>query len=173
MASSESGAASATTQTHQDSTEGVDLLTDELVLENRHPAYVNWWKSLLIGAFFALTALGAATSGDIGTVMTSLVVAGVIGAYVYFSRAQSRYVVTDERVIRQVGLIRSSTGETRISDIRGITTEQGIIERIVGKGSVQIDSTAAGGLLRIDGVDDYNGLARTIRTQQQQLDSSQ
>jgi uncharacterized membrane protein YdbT with pleckstrin-like domain len=159
-------------RTHQDTTEGVDLLGGEMVLENRNPAYVNWWKSLTFGALFALSALGAAANGNISGLMTSGVIAALIGAYVYYSRSQSRYVVTDQRVIKHTGLIRSKSEETRISDIRGISTDQGIIERMASTGTVQVDSTAVGGLLAINGVSDYNGLARTIRNQQQELDST-
>lgn len=159
-------------QTHRDTTDGVDSLSGEIVLENRNPAYVNWWKSLAIGALFALTALGAAAGGDVSGLITSVVIAGLIGAYVYYSRKQSRYVVTDQRVLKQTGLIRSKSEETRVSDIKGISTNQGIIERIASTGTVQVDSTAVGGLLAIKGVSDYNGLARTIRDQQQSLDST-
>lgn len=154
---------------HQDTTEGVDLLDGEIVLENRHPAYVNWWKSILIGALFALTALSAATQGSSGVILLAILTA-LIFAYVYYSRQVSRYVVTNQRVMKETGLISSKTGEARISDIRSISTSQGIIERISSKGSVEIDSTGTGGLLGINGVGDYNSLARTIREQQQARD---
>jgi uncharacterized membrane protein YdbT with pleckstrin-like domain len=154
---------------HQDTTEGVDLLDGEIVLENRHPAYVNWWKSILIGALFALTALSAATQGSSGVILLAILTA-LIFAYVYYSRQVSRYVVTNQRVMKETGLISSKTGESRISDIRSISTSQGIIERISSKGSVEIDSTGTGGLIGINGVGDYNSLARTIREQQQARD---
>jgi len=171
MATPEEATTTQPTEGHQDTTEGVDLLQDEIVLENRHPAYVNWWKSIFVGALFALTALSAAVQGSSGVILLVILTA-LIFAYVYYSRKVSRYVVTDQRVIKETGLISSSTGEARISDIRSISTKQGIIERITKKGSVQIDSTGTGGLLGINGVGDYNGLARTIREQQQSIDST-
>ena len=171
MSRAESEEKVGTAQTHQDSTDGVNLLEGEFVLENRHPHWVNWPISLTVAALFALGALGSAASGDVGSLITSLVIAGLLFGYVYYSRQQSRYVVTNQRVIKKVGLLRRSTGETRITDIRSLQTKQGILERPIGRGSVQIDSTGTGGLLGIDGVDDYQSLANTIRTQQQQLDS--
>lgn len=158
-------------QDHQDTTEGVDLLSDEIVLENRHPAYVNWWKSILVGAIFALTTLSAAASGS-SSVIVYVVLTALVFAYVYYSRKVSRYVVTDQRVMKETGLISSSTSEARISDIQSISTKQGIIERITNKGTVRIDSTGAGGLVGITGVGDYNSLAQTIREQQQTIDST-
>ena len=132
---------------------------------------MNWWKSILVGALFALTALNAAAQGSSGVIVLVVLTALIFG-YVYYSRRSSQYVVTDQRVMKETGLISSSTGEARISDIRSISTKQGIIERITGNGTVQIDSTGTGGLLGIAGVGDYNSLARTIREQQQTRDTS-
>lgn len=82
-------------------------------------------------------------------------------------------MVTNQRVIKKVGLLRRSTGETRIRDIRSLETDQGLIERFVNKGSVRIDGAGAGGLLDIEGIDDHQSVANTIRTQQREIDLSQ
>ena len=152
---------------HQASTTGITLLDGEYVLENVSPSYTNWWLSLAIGALFALGALSAAVQGDIGTLFTSVIIAALIFGYVYYSRSRSRYIVTNERIKTDIGLIRSSSGEVRVPDIRSLNTNQGMIERFFSKGSVSIDSGGAGGELGINGVKDYEELAHTIREQQQ------
>lgn len=152
---------------HQASTSGITLLDGEYVLENVLPSFTNWWKSLVIGALFALGALSAAVQGDIGGLFTFIIIAALIFGYVYYSRSRSRYIVTNERIKKDVGLIRSSSGEVRVPDIRSLNTHQGIIERFFSKGSVLIDSGGAGGELGINGVKNYEELAHTIREQQQ------
>jgi uncharacterized membrane protein YdbT with pleckstrin-like domain len=152
---------------HQASTTGITLLDGEYVLENVEPSLTNWWLSLAIGALFALGALSAAVQGEIGTLFTSIIIAALIFGYVYYSRRRSRYIVTNERIKKDVGLIRSSTGEVRVPDIRSLNTHQGMIERFFSKGSVKIDSGGSGGELGINGVKNYEQLAHTIREQQQ------
>lgn len=155
---------------HQASTEGITLLDGEFVLENKHPSYSNWWKLLTIGGIFALGTLSAAAQGDMGTATTGIIVSALVFGYVYYSRSRSRYIVTTERIKKDVGLLRSSTGEVRITDIRSLNTGQGLIERIWGKGTVKIDSGGAGGELGISGVADHEQLAHTIREQQQMVE---
>ena len=152
---------------HQASTTGITLLDGEYVLENVSPSFTNWWKSLAIGALFALGSLSAAVQGDLGTLFTGVIVSALIFGYVYYSRSRSRYIVTNERIKKDVGLIRSSSGEVRVPDIRSLNTHQGMIERFFSKGSVSIDSGGAGGELGINGVKNYEELAHTIRQEQQ------
>lgn len=85
----------------------------ESVLQNRHPGWGLWWKPLAIAGLFLLFSLGAGLAGLFG----GLVVAGGVVGYVAFARSKSRYIVTDERVKKEVGFLRSSTREYRISDI--------------------------------------------------------
>lgn len=152
---------------HQASTEGISLLDGETVLANEHPSWANWPKAIALGSVFVLAALGGIAGGDVGSFFGSIVVAGLVFGYVYLARNKSRYIVTDQRVKKNVGLLRNTTGETRIPDIRSLTTDQGLIERFLGKGTVQIDSTGAGGTLGISGVSDHEELAHLIREQQQ------
>jgi len=48
-----------------------------------------------------------------------------------------------------------------------LNTDQGLIERLWGKGIVKIDSGGAGGELGISGISNHEQLAHTIREQQQ------
>lgn len=152
------------------STEGITLLDDEYVLKNERPSWVNWWLVLTIGGAIALFGLVMLLNGDVGSTVVFFVIAGVVYGYVRIARKRSRIIVTNQRVKKSVGLARKSTGETRIAKIRGLSTEQGLIERLVKKGSILIDSGAAGGKLGIRGVGNHDELANTIREQQRRIE---
>lgn len=153
-----------------ESIRGISLLEGEQVLKNVLPSWVNWAILLVPTAIIALIGFLILLGGDFGAGLVFLVLAGILFYYVRISRKRSRYIVTNQRVKKSVGILRRSTGETRIADIRGLTTEQGILERLVGKGSVLIDSGAAAGRLGIKGVADHEELATTIREQQRRLE---
>jgi len=158
-------------QSNEASTSGITLLDGEYVLANEHPSWSSWAVSIIVGGGFALAALSAAAQGESGTAGTGIIVAGLILGYVYYSRSRSRYVVTTERIKKDVGLLRSSTGEVRITDIRSLNTGQSIFERLAGKGNVKIDSGGSGGELGINGVSDHEELAHKIREQQQKVEN--
>ena len=152
------------------STRGITLLEGEQVLKNELPSWVNWWLILVIAGFIGLVGLVALLDGDVGGGLIFLIITGLLISYVRIARKRSRYIVTNQRVKKSVGLLRKTTGETRIADIRGLSTEQSLLERLVGKGSVLIDSGAAAGKLGIQGVADHDDLAATIRRQQQRIE---
>lgn len=153
-------------------TEGITLLEDEEVLKNELPAWINWWVLLVPAAIIALIGLVAVVDGDVAGGIIILLIAAIPIAYIRTARKRSRYIVTNQRVKKSVGLLRRSTGEVRIADIRGLSTNQGLLERIVGKGSVLIDTGASTGKLGIQGVSDPQGLAATIREQQRRIEAA-
>jgi hypothetical protein len=153
--------------------EGITLLENEHVLANERPSWVNWWLVLLVGGIIGLFGLVVLLNGDVAGALVFLAIAGLFYGYVRLARKRSRIIVTNQRVKKSVGLARKSTGETRIKKIRGLSTEQRLIERLVGKGSILIDSGAAGGKLGIRGVSDHDGLANTIREQQRRIEKSE
>lgn len=160
-------------QSHTDervSTKGITLLDDEDVIENVVPSRINWWGVYLLAVLALLAGLALLINGEAILGFLLLVVTGILGGYVNLARKRSRYIVTNQRVKKSVGLLRRQTGETRIRKIRGLTTERSLFERIAGKGSVMIDSGAAGGRLGIQAVPDPDGIANTIRDQQRRLE---
>lgn len=154
------------------STRGIDLLEGEEVLRNELPSKVNWWKSLFVAFILVILGFMILLGGDLGTALIPLLLAGLVGVYVRYARRRSRYIVTNHRVKKSVGLARKTTGEALISDIRGLSTEQSFFERLVGTGSVLIDSGAAAGKLGIKGVQNHTELANTIREQQRRIEES-
>ena len=152
---------------HEAGTTGINVMDGESVLQNRHPGWGLWWKQLGIAALILLVSLGSGLDGLFG----GLVVAGLIVGYVAFARSQSRYIVTDERVKKEVGFLRSDTREYRISDIQGIDTSQSIIGRILGHGHIDV-RTADNTSIPWFGVPDHEAVAQSVRTHQRKYDAS-
>lgn len=93
-----------------------------------------------------------------------LILAGLVFGYVVFSRAQSRCVVTDERIKGKIRVISSKPIEYRIEDARSLATSQGLLERLVSHGSLEFQAGANNKLVW-HGVTDYDQVANSVRTQ--------
>lgn len=168
MAADNTGATGTDTVQHRADTDGIDLMQNESVLENRHPSWTLWTKALILGGLILLGGLG---SGDGGGIVAGLFVGGGIFAYVVYARRRSRYIVTTERVKADVGLISSVTREYRIPDIQSLSTSQGIFEKLLGHGSVTL-RTAANDEITWHGVPEYQNVTNTIREEQRAYDQA-
>lgn len=144
---------------HQAETDGIQLLEGESVLENRRPSWTLWWWQ--IGLAVLVLLIGVGSDAPIG----AIVAAGLIFGYVVLSRANSRYIITDERIKGKIGLLSSKTMEYRISDLRSLATSQGIFERLVGHGTLEFQAGANNKLIW-HGVPDYEQVAHTARERQ-------
>lgn len=151
------------TVTHQAATDGINLMEGESVLQNRRPSWTLWWKQITLAVFVLLFGL----AGD--AALGAIVVSGAVGGYVVFSRMQSRYVVTDERVKATIGLLSKMSREYRISDINSLSTSQSLFERVVGHGSLTL-RTASNDEIVWHGVPDYQDVGNTIREEQRKYD---
>lgn len=148
---------------HQADTDGITLMEGESVLENRRPSWTLWWKHLTVAVLVLLAGLGGdAAAGGI-------LVAGLLVAYVVISRAQSRYIVTDERIKGKIGLLSKTTMEYRIADLRGIATSRSLFEQLVGHGSIEFQAGTTTYLVW-HGVPDYEQVANTVREQQRKYE---
>ncbi|MCF2241848.1 PH domain-containing protein [Halobacterium salinarum] len=149
--------------THQADTDGIDLMQDESVLQNRRPGWSLWLKEIVFAAIMLLFGVaGDAAAGG-------FLIAAVIFGYVVLSRMQSRYLVTDERVKMKLGLLSKKGREYRISDLNSITTSQSLFERLFGLGSVTL-RTASNDEIVWHGVPDYKDVSHSIREEQRKYD---
>lgn len=148
---------------HQEATDGINLMEGESVLVNRRPGWSLWWKQITLGI---LVLLGG-VSGDAAA--GGVVLGGLFFGYAVLARMQSRYIVTDERVKAKVGLISKASREYRITDINSLSTEQSIVERLLGLGSITI-RTASNDEIVWHGVPDYQQVCNNIREEQRKYD---
>ncbi|KAB1196944.1 MULTISPECIES: PH domain-containing protein [Haloferax] len=126
--------------------EGFTLLDGEEVRHNIQPSFASYMtdgQSILL----AIISLG---------ILPFLFVKG------------SRYVVTNERVMKKTGLLGTSTEEYRIDDISQLSTGQRLVEKLLGVGNLQFATAAAGSNIVFFGLDDHESVANTIRNVQRE-----
>lgn len=134
--------------------EWVTLTEGEEVVWSGHPSLVTESGSILLGA--VLVALGAAVGSGAGPVAglpvpLSLVGAGiallgallVLGAYV---RTRTRaYVLTTEEAYAKRGLLSRTVRNVRLDRVQNTGFSQSFVQRLVGVGSVHLDTAGTGG----------------------------
>lgn len=122
---------------------GFTLMDGEEVYHNVRPSLVAWMSSSL-------------------RLMLGVVTLGILPFLFTYS---NRYVVTDERVLKKAGLLRTKTEEYRINDVQQLTTGQRIVEKLLGVGNIQFRTGATGSSIRFLGMKDQDEIANTIRNQ--------
>ncbi len=68
-----------------------------------------------------------------------------MGVWGLFHRFRSRYTVTDKRVYRRYGIIRTDEAVVRVADVRNIEIEQGILQWVLAYGTVKISTAGNDG----------------------------
>lgn len=159
----ESGAAQTDSSIHRAPTDGIAVRDGEVVLANGFPSWSKWPKSWILGSFFALVGILSLAGGGVAGGIACLIVALGFFGYIAFVRRRSRYIVTNQRVRKHVGLLNRSAIEMWMSDVRRVTTFQTPVERLVGTGTVQVERSRVGVTLSIHGVRNYRRLAEVIR----------
>jgi len=120
----------------------ITLLDGEELLHNESPAIV---------AYFATNPLLSIISFGILPFMYSM---------------QSSFVATNERVVMKKGILRTSSKEYRIEDIKQLNTAQSLFEKLLGCGGINLSTAATGsGDISFAGLKDYESVANTIRNQ--------
>lgn len=159
----ESGAGPTDSAIHRAPTDGIAVRDGEVVLANGFPSWTKWPKSWILGAFFGLVGILSLAGGGIAGGIACLFVAVGFFGYIAFVRRRSRYIVTNQRVRKHVGLLNRSAIEMRMSDVRRVTTVQTPVERLVGTGTVRVERSRVGVTLSIHGVRNFQRLAEVIR----------
>lgn len=143
---------------HEADTTGIEPLEGETVLQNQHPGWGIWWKHI-IGAVIVL--LYSLSSGA-GTLQWGSLIAGIIVATVAASRNRSHYIVTDKRVIMDVGLFRPERRMDSYGNVSEIETSRSFLAKLFGIGTI-IVRTADGSETTWRGVPEQRAIAESIR----------
>jgi membrane protein YdbS with pleckstrin-like domain len=74
------------------------------------------------------------------------IVLGLYALYLFFRgwvrRAAARFYVTNRRVLIRLGLVRQRSVEMLLTQIEGITVQQGMLGRLFGYGTVVVEGTS-------------------------------
>lgn len=130
----------------------VTLLQDEEILHDLRPSWSRWGGLLIVGLFLSLALFGV-----------------VILAYVWLARKNSRYVVTNQRIIEVSGILGTTTTEYRIADLRQLQTGASWGEKIMGHGNLQFH-TGGATTITFHGIPNYQETANTIRELQREAE---
>jgi uncharacterized membrane protein YdbT with pleckstrin-like domain len=142
----------------------------------------HWWyfsKHILTGIPLALALVGVlALDGDtrkyLGYVWGALAVVWAIWLLLKFlSWRFTHFVVTNDRLIYRHGVLAKRGVEIPLDRVNNINFEQGIFERIIGAGSLQIDSAGKEGQSHFSDVRHPDGVQQEIYRQMEVHDKKQ
>jgi uncharacterized membrane protein YdbT with pleckstrin-like domain len=75
---------------------------------------------------------------------TAVVIAAVIAALTlvvgYLRRIGTKYLITTQRLRISRGLVRKNVQETRLERVQNVNYQQGVLDRVLGVGSVDFDT---------------------------------
>jgi uncharacterized membrane protein YdbT with pleckstrin-like domain len=130
------------------------LTSDEQVIRHLHPH----WKALIAPVFWLVVAAGAVASAWIFLsswnqvillVVTGLglVAAAALAFWPWLRWRTTHYVFTNERVIVREGIVSRNGRDIPISRVNDVSFNHGIVERMLGCGTLTIESGGERGQL--------------------------
>jgi len=144
------------------------LIPDEqLVLDLRpHPIALVMPALVTIGAFVAATWLSAETDvADWLWWVLFLIVVVLYPVPKLIAWLTSNFAVTSDRVIHRQGFIAKRSMEIPLEAINDVRFEQGILDRIVGAGTLVISSASEFGRNSFDNIRNPEGVQKVIYEQ--------
>jgi membrane protein YdbS with pleckstrin-like domain len=105
--------------------------------------------SVLVGAasvYASRTSPGSGVARPVGFLALALLALGAVGWFLRWARARAdEFVVTNRRVIRKVGLFAREIEQAPLEKIQDITVDQGTMGRMLGWGTVTIETASERG----------------------------
>jgi uncharacterized membrane protein YdbT with pleckstrin-like domain len=124
----------------------MDLRANEQELYSGRPS----WRALL--SFYAV-GLGAAVvvlvilgflADSWGTAITiAAIIAGLTLVIGYLRRISTKYLITTQRLRISRGLLKRNVQETRLERVQNVNYQQGVLERVLGVGTVDFDTAGS------------------------------
>jgi uncharacterized membrane protein YdbT with pleckstrin-like domain len=144
----------------------LNLSPGERVIFQGHPS----WRAIL--GFYLKGILIAALAGvvfrlfDAGTGTVFLVVVAIVAVTVlvgFLKRVSTTYTITDRRLNIRRGIVSREVQETRLERVQNVNYQQGVLDRLVGVGTVDFDTAGTDDSeFRFDWVNDPEGVVRTV-----------
>lgn len=130
---------------------------EQIIYEGR-PSWLNYMGYYFIGLLLFMVSVSAQNIGaGLLLLLISLGIAAVL-------RYRYLFTITDGSIIMRVGLIARNTNEMQLKHIRAINVRQGIIERILGIGSLIFLSAAnSDSEVVFKGIKEPHGVKERIR----------
>ena len=137
-------------------------MSDETILCQARPSWLYYY------ALYCIGIIVAALFHQVGDLEAAGLVVLVFAGIVMVFRFRHLFTITSDRIIARVGLIARNTNEIQLRHIRAVSVRQGVIERILGVGTLTFLSAAEGvATVVFKGVRDPIGLKERIRSVQE------
>ncbi len=128
------------------------------------------WRALLsfyllgIGvAVLVLVILGLLADSWGTAVAIAAVIAGLTLVIGYLRRISTKYLITTQRLRISRGIISKKVQETRLERVQNVNYEQGVIDRVLGVGTVDFDTAGTDDSeFRFAWVNDPEQVVRTV-----------
>jgi uncharacterized membrane protein YdbT with pleckstrin-like domain len=105
------------------------------------------WRALmsfyLIGigvAALVLVVVGLVADSWGTAIVIAAVIAGLTLVVGYLRRIGTKYLITTQRLRISRGLVRKHVQETRLERVQNVNYQQGVLDRVLGVGSVDFDT---------------------------------
>jgi uncharacterized membrane protein YdbT with pleckstrin-like domain len=105
------------------------------------------WRALMsfyaigIGvAGLVLVVVGLLADSWGTAVVIAAVIAGLTLVVGYLRRIGTKYLITTQRLRISRGLVRKNVQETRLERVQNVNYQQGVLDRVLGVGSVDFDT---------------------------------
>jgi uncharacterized membrane protein YdbT with pleckstrin-like domain len=146
--------------------------TQEEVLFHGHPS----WRSMLAlhvkGLLAAVVAgviagLASAVAEDsvqvLWVVAAVLVVLAIAGLIAFIRRMATTYTITSHRLTIRFGLLSRKLHETRLDRVQNVGTNQSLLDRMLGIGTVDFDTAGGAGFdFAFHGIADPESIVQTV-----------
>jgi uncharacterized membrane protein YdbT with pleckstrin-like domain len=131
---------------------------DETIVYQERPSWLNYYLLYGIGIILFIFLV------NVGEIIGGFFVLSIVLGLAAILRYRYLFTVTKDRIISREGLIAKNTNEIQLKHIRALNVKQGIIERLLGIGTIEISSAAGGGVeVMFKGIRDPHGVKERIR----------
>ena len=124
----------------------MDLRANEQELYSGRPS----WRALLsfyaIGlgaAVVVLVILGFLADSWSTAIVIAAIIAGLTLVIGYLRRISTKYLITTQRLRISRGLLKRNVQETRLERVQNVNYQQGVLERVLGVGTVDFDTAGS------------------------------
>ncbi|MDD5318130.1 MAG: PH domain-containing protein [Candidatus ainarchaeum sp.] len=132
-----------------------NLSSGEKVLRKFYPSFWNYWAWYLLGALLIFP----------GVIL--LVVPALVGILIILwkelARRGTTYLVTDRRIMKEVGITGKTTTSTIYQKVTDVRSSQSMIQRMLGIGDIYVNTAGGEGPeIVMRGIGDMPGVKRQI-----------
>lgn len=130
----------------------ISPMTGETAVAETHPSHWNYFGTILLGILLIpLFGIGL-----------------FILLWEHINVKSTCYVATSARIVAKTGWLNTRQVEVRIGDIRGVSVNRSLKQRILGIGDIAVGTSATDGVeIVMRGVVDPEGFVRHVNAQRQ------